>query len=89
MILREDRVDRNFLSFLIIHLLFMHEFFFSLVWYAAAPRFNEVWTKEQEEAHGIFRHKRLGVKSPEPHTYVKDEDLPESFTWCDNDGNSS
>jgi len=52
-------------------------------------KFNEVWTVEQEEAHGIFRSKKLGVKSPEPHTYVKDEALPEAFNWCDQEDGSN
>jgi len=45
-------------------------------------RMNEVWTKEQDAARGI----KDDFTSPRPQDYFKTEDLPDSFTWCDNDG---
>lgn len=50
---------------------------------AAANRPSEVWTKEQEAAAGI---RGANHTSPLPQDYLKTEDLPDSFTWCDNDG---
>jgi cathepsin X len=45
-------------------------------------RLNEVWTKEQDAAHVITEN----VQSEKPQDYLKTEDLPASFTWCDKDG---
>ena len=36
-----------------------------------------LWTQQQEEAAGIEHH----VVSALPSAYVRDGDLPESFTW--------
>jgi len=56
----------------------------SLLVAGVAGRFNEVWTKEQDAKEGV---RSEGVQtSPLPHTYLKAEDLPDAFNWCDNDG---
>jgi len=47
-------------------------------------RFSEVWTKEQEAAAGI--RPEGNVTSKRPHEYLGASDLPDAFTWCDNDG---
>eukprot|EP00591_Stephanopyxis_turris_P006712 CAMPEP_0195514698 /NCGR_PEP_ID=MMETSP0794_2-20130614/6001_1 /TAXON_ID=515487 /ORGANISM="Stephanopyxis turris, Strain CCMP 815" /LENGTH=327 /DNA_ID=CAMNT_0040642987 /DNA_START=57 /DNA_END=1040 /DNA_ORIENTATION=- len=58
-----------------------------LVATASAKRHqSEVWTKEQEEAAGIFYKPGLGSKSPEPKDYINTEDLPAEHNWCDLDG---
>lgn len=48
---------------------------------ASAARFNEVWTREQEDAAGI---QRSHIVSPLPHE--QNLALPSNFTWCDKDG---
>jgi cathepsin X len=50
---------------------------------AERTRPSEVWTPEQEAAAGI---KPQGYSSPRPQDYLKSEDLPKSFTWCNKDG---
>jgi len=52
---------------------------------SASARFNEVWNQTQTEAAGLV-HKGSYTVSPLPHTYVKDSDLPDSYSWCDKDG---
>jgi len=51
----------------------------------AATSFNEVWTKEQEAAAGI---KYNDYVLPRPQDYIKDTDLPASFTWSNVNGTS-
>lgn len=46
-------------------------------------RINEVWTAKEDAAAGIEPH---GWTSPRPQDYMKPEDLPNAFTWCDNNG---
>jgi len=53
---------------------------------AAKGYVSEVWTREQEEANGIFHVRGEGVKSPEPKDYIKTEDLPLEHNWCDLNG---
>merc|ERR1712196_553889 len=63
-------------------------FALALVVVIAESRLNEVWTKEQTEAAGLV-HKGSHVISPLPQDYIKTEDLPASFNWCDHpDGNN-
>lgn len=52
---------------------------------AAAKYKSEVWTVEEEEAHGIFRDVDA-VQSALPQDYVATEDLPLEHNWCDIDG---
>jgi len=47
----------------------------------ASKRFNEI---KIMEGHTISSH----IISPEPHTYVRDEDLPAEWSWNDVDGKS-
>merc|ERR1719506_1125184 len=51
----------------------------------ASARLNEVWTKEQTEAAGLV-HKGSHVLTPRPQDYIRDDELPTNFTWCDNQG---
>jgi len=51
----------------------------------ASARMNEVWNRTQTEAAGIKWRGNYTI-SPLPHEYVKSEDVPDSFTWCDKDG---
>jgi cathepsin X len=46
---------------------------------------NEVWNQEQTEAAGIV-WRGNHTTSPLPHEYLKTEDLPDAFTWCNKDG---
>lgn len=46
-------------------------------------RINEVWTAKQDAEAGIHGN---GWTSPRPQDYVKPEELPNAFTWCDNNG---
>ena len=48
-------------------------------------RFNEVWSREMEEKHGIVRNNyTVGTA---PHEYMnEDESLPDEFNWGDKDG---
>jgi cathepsin X len=48
---------------------------------ATAARPNEVWTLEEDIAHGIDR--RLNTHD---HSALKTEDLPAALNWCDKDG---
>lgn len=47
---------------------------------------SEVWTAEEERAHGIVHIEGEGVTSPLPQDYIKTEDLPLEHNWCDLDG---
>jgi cathepsin X len=49
---------------------------------------SEVWTREQEEAAGIFYKQGMGATSPEPKDYIKTEDLPLEHNWCNINGQS-
>jgi len=49
----------------------------------ALSRRSEIWTEAQEKEAGIVYNNHY---SPLPQDYVKDEDLPDEFTWCDKDG---
>jgi cathepsin X len=51
----------------------------------ASARINEVWNQTQTEAAGIV-WKGSHVVTPQPHTYIKTEDVPASLNWCDKDG---
>ena len=46
---------------------------------------RQVWSREKEAATGIVRN---SFTSPLPKDTVRTEDLPASFTWCDNNGTS-
>ena len=46
---------------------------------------RQVWSREKEAANGIVRN---SFTSPLPKDTVRTEDLPASFTWCDNNGTS-
>lgn len=48
---------------------------------------SEVWTREQELAHGIVR-KGGKFSSPRPQDTLKTEALPAAFNWCDINGTS-
>lgn len=50
----------------------------------SGKRMSEVWTKEQEAAAGIRHQSEALTESPQD--TIKTEDLPASFTWCDNNG---
>lgn len=52
---------------------------------AVAARPNEVWSRAQEDAAGFLREH---VSSPPPRLSMAAEDLPASFSWSDQDGNS-
>jgi len=47
----------------------------------AAKRFNEVWTRAQEDAAGILQEY---IISPEPKNM--NLNVPANFSWCDNNG---
>merc|ERR1712216_484147 len=51
----------------------------------SSARLNEVWNQAQTEAAGLV-HRGNYTISPLPHEYVKTEDLPASFNWCNKDG---
>jgi cathepsin X len=46
---------------------------------------SEVWTREQEEANGIFRNGGV-FTDPLPQHTIKTEDLPASFDWGNQNG---
>jgi len=46
---------------------------------------SEVWTREEEKAHGIIRNGGV-FSSPRPQDYIKTEDLPDSWNWGDMKG---
>merc|ERR1719473_2253721 len=48
-----------------------------------SARLSEVWTEAQEKEAGIVYNNHF---RPLPQDYIKDEDLPDEFTWCDKDG---
>jgi cathepsin X len=50
-----------------------------------SPRHNEVWTRAQEEAHGIKQNSyKVGTA---PHEYMATfTDYPADYSWCDMDG---
>jgi len=54
---------------------------------AASARMSEVWTKEQEEANGLF-YKPSYVLGTAPHEQpdFNVSSLPDDFTWCNKDG---
>merc|ERR1712196_370872 len=54
-------------------------------WMDTAKPGSEVWGKEQTEAAGLV-HRGNYTESPLPHEFLKMEDLPTNFTWCDKDG---
>merc|ERR1712196_412349 len=54
-------------------------------WMDTAKPGSEVWGKEQTEAAGLV-HRGNYTESPLPHEFLKMEDLPTNFSWCDNDG---
>ena len=51
----------------------------------AVSRPSEVWGREETEKHGIV-WRGNHTTSPLPHEYLKTEDLPDSFTWGDQNG---
>jgi len=53
--------------------------------YASPDRMSELLSKEQVEAKGIVWRGNHSVK-PLPHEYMRDEDLPQAFNWCNKDG---
>merc|ERR1719181_220317 len=61
--------------------------FIAITFAVASARINEVWTKEQTEAAGLV-HKGSHVISPLPQDIIPTSDLPDSFNWCDKDGNN-
>eukprot|EP00462_Mataza_sp_D1_P008130 CAMPEP_0175163218 /NCGR_PEP_ID=MMETSP0087-20121206/25621_1 /TAXON_ID=136419 /ORGANISM="Unknown Unknown, Strain D1" /LENGTH=322 /DNA_ID=CAMNT_0016451885 /DNA_START=40 /DNA_END=1008 /DNA_ORIENTATION=+ len=60
----------------------------SVVAVAQGARFNEVWTREEEVAHGIVRNGGSFIKGTRPQDYLKTEDLPASWNWGDMNGTS-
>eukprot|EP00756_Hemistasia_phaeocysticola_P043101 Hpha_TRINITY_DN17007_c5_g1::TRINITY_DN17007_c5_g1_i3::g.166521::m.166521/K08568/CTSZ; cathepsin X len=52
---------------------------------AEARRVSEVWGKEQTEKAGLVWKGNL-TKTPLPHETLSSAAVPESFTWCDNNG---
>jgi len=55
----------------------------------AQARINEVWTREQEIAHGIVSRNNYTLGTAPHESILKDvkkSDLPDAFTWCDKDG---
>eukprot|EP00037_Helgoeca_nana_P033386 m.417680 g.417680 ORF g.417680 m.417680 type:complete len:399 (+) comp30573_c0_seq1:30-1226(+) len=49
----------------------------------ATGRMTEVWTRAQEDAAGVRRH---SIAAPLPADTVRTEDLPDQFSWANNDG---
>merc|ERR1711988_1417221 len=47
---------------------------------------SEVWTREQEEAHGIVRNNYVLGTAPHEDPNMKLESMPDEFTWCNKDG---
>jgi cathepsin X len=61
----------------------------ALVAGASAAYHSEVWTKEQEAAHGIVSGNYVVGTAPYEKgspIYVEDDALPDAFTWCNKDG---
>lgn len=46
---------------------------------------SEVWTREEEVAHGIIRNGGV-YSSPRPQDYIKDDALPVEWNWCNMNG---
>jgi len=47
---------------------------------------SEVWTREQEEAHGIVRNNYVLGTAPHEDPNMNLESMPDEFTWCNKDG---
>lgn len=60
------------------------KFLLGLATVATAERFNEVWTREQEDAAGIIQNDFVAGTRPEDN--MQNLALPTNFTWCDNNG---
>lgn len=52
----------------------------------SAKGINEVWTREEEEAHGIKRNGGAFVKGTRPQDYIRTEDLPAEWNWAQING---
>jgi hypothetical protein len=57
----------------------------TLVLCTAARRPSEVWTREQEDAAGIVRERVLSLP---PRHLMDAKDLPDSFSWGNQNGKS-
>merc|ERR1712226_1155307 len=47
---------------------------------------SEVWTREQEEAHGIVRNNYILGTAPHEDGNLTLDSMPDEFTWCNKDG---
>merc|ERR1712216_600116 len=58
----------------------------TLIVSAATARINEVWNQSVTEDHGIIWRGNSSTTKPQPHEYIKTEDLPDSHDWCNLNG---
>merc|ERR1719183_246789 len=58
----------------------------TLIVSAATARINEVWNQSVTEDHGIIWRGNSSTTKPQPHEYIKTEDLPDSHNWCSMNG---